>query len=150
MYLKIENLLDIPAIYLSEYIIQHKSEYYTRLRQVTENEDWESWILYILDMVEWTSRKGIQRLENILSSMKTTAEAIKRELPKAYSKDLMDILYKLPYTKRQHLIDAGLGTAKTVGNYLIELEEKGFLKSVKLGKEKLYLNHLLMKILENE
>lgn len=148
LYLKIENLLDIPAIYMSEYIIQNKSEYYMRLKQVTENENWESWIMYILDMVERTSKKGIKRLEDILTSMKKTSEEIKKELPKAYSKDLIDILYKLPYTKRQHLIDAGLGTAKTVGNYLMELEEKGFLKSVRLGKEKLYLNHRLMSILE--
>jgi len=150
LYLKIENLLDIPAIYLSEYFIQNKSEYYKSLRQVTEKEDWESWIMYILDMIEWTSRKGITRLEDILNSMKKTSEEIKKELPKAYSKDLMEILYKLPYTKRQHLIDVGLGTAKTVGNYLMALEEKGFLKSVKLGKEKLYLNHRLMTILEKE
>ncbi|MBC6409537.1 MAG: Fic family protein [Ekhidna sp.] len=148
LYLKMENLLDIPAIYLSEYIIKNKSEYYNRLRQVTESEDWESWIMYILDMVEGTSKKGIIRLEAILNAMKTTAEEIKKQLPKAYSKNLIETLYKLPYTKRQHLIDAGLGTAKTVGNYLMELEEKGFLKSVRLGKEKLYLNHKLMSILE--
>jgi Fic family protein len=150
LYLKIEKLLDIPAIYLSEYIIKNKSEYYKRLRLVTEKEDWESWVLYILDMIEWTSKKGIVRLENILNSMSTTSEKIKKELPKAYSKELIEILFKLPYTKRQHLIDAGLGTAKTVGNYLIELEEKGFLKSVKMGKEKLYLNHQLMAILEKK
>ena len=150
LYLKIEKLLDIPAIYLSEYIIKNKSEYYKRLRLVTEKEDWENWVLYILDMIEWTSKKGIVRLENILNAMSTTSEKIKKELPKAYSKELIEILFKLPYTKRQHLIDAGLGTAKTVGNYLIELEEKGFLKSVKMGKEKLYLNHQLMAILEKE
>lgn len=150
LYLKMENLLDISAIYLSEYIMLNKAEYYRKLRKVTENEDWESWVMYILDMIEWTSKKGISRLENILKSMKTTSEEIKKELPKAYSKDLIEILYKLPYTKRQHLVDAGLGTAKTVGNYLIALEEKGFLKSVRVGKEKLYLNHRLMTILEEK
>ena len=148
LYLKIENLLDSPAIYLSEYIIQNKLEYYKRLKQVTESENWESWIMYILDMIEWTAKKGITRLEDILNSMKTVSGEIQKELPKVYSKDLIEILYRLPYTKRQHLIDAGLGTAKTVGNYLIALEEKGFLKSVRLGKEKLYLNHQLMTILE--
>ena len=150
LYLKIENLLDIPAIYLSEYIIQNKSEYYKRLRLVTEKGDWGNWIMYMLDMIECTSKKGITRLEDILNSMQITSEEIKKELPKAYSKDLIEILYKLPYTKRQNLIDAGLGTAKTVGNYLIALEEKGVLKSVKVGKEKLYLNHKLMEILEKE
>jgi len=78
------------------------------------------------------------------------AEEIKTELPKVYSKDLIEIIFKLPYTKRQFLIDSGLGTPKTVGNYLISLEEKGYLRSVKVGKEKLYLNHKLMEILEND
>ena len=82
--------------------------------------------------------------------MEAMTEKIKTELPKVYSKDLIEIIFKLPYTKRQFMIVAGLGTLKTVGNYLISLEEKGYLKSVKEGKEKLYLNHKLMEILEKE
>ncbi|MDP2337267.1 MAG: Fic family protein, partial [Bacteroidota bacterium] len=66
------------------------------------------------------------------------------------SKDLVEILFRLPYTKRQHLIDENIGNPKTVGNYLIILEEYGFLQSVKVGKEKLYLNQRLLKILENQ
>lgn len=149
LYLKMERLLDIPAIYLSEYIIRNKIEYYKRLRNVTEKEDWESYILYMLDMIEKSAQKGIVRLEKVMVLMGSVAEKIKTELPKVYSKDLIEIIFKLPYTKRQFLIDAGLGTPKTVGNYLISLEEKGFLKSVRLGKEKLYLNHELMKLLES-
>ncbi|MFT5513598.1 MAG: Fic family protein, partial [Bacteroidia bacterium] len=145
---KMERLLDIPAIYLSEYIIANKADYYTNMRLVTENEAWEDWIIYMLDMVESTAKKGLERLEEILTLMKTMSEQIKGKLPKIHSKELIEILFKLPYTKRQHLIDARFGTPKTVGNYLIALEENGFLKSVKLGKEKLYLNHGLMAILE--
>jgi hypothetical protein len=80
--------------------------------------------------------------------METTGQEIREELPKVYSKDLVEVIFKLPYTKRQNLIDIELGTPKTVGNYLIALEEKGFLKSVRVGKEKLYLNQKLMDILE--
>jgi Fic family protein len=150
LYLKMENLLDVPAIYLSQYIIQNKSEYYKRLRFVTEKGDWESWIMYMLDMIESTAQKGLIRLKEIIELMHKMSEEIRNELPKAYTKDLVEIIFKLPYTKRQNLIDARLGTPKTVGNYLMALEDKGFLKSVKVGKEKLYLNHRLMKILEKE
>jgi hypothetical protein len=59
-------------------------------------------------------------------------------------------MFRLPYTKRQHLIDEKIGNPKTVGNYLITLEKNGFLKSVKVGKEKLYLNERLLKILEEQ
>ncbi len=150
LYLKLEKLLDIPAIYLSEYIIKNKAAYYKKLRLVTEKEDWEGWVLYMLDMVETTATKGLQRLENIISLMERMSMEVKEKLPKAYSKELIEILFRLPYTKRQHLTEAKLGTPKTVGNYLRELEEEGFLKSVKVGKEKLYLNYRLMEILEKQ
>ncbi len=149
LYLKMEKLLDIPAIFLSEYIIKNKTEYYKKLRNVTEREDWENYILFMLDMIEMTAKKGLVNLEKVMTLMGEMAEEIKIELPKVYSKDLIEIIFRLPYTKRQFLIDAGLGTPKTVGNYLILLEERGYLKSVRLGKEKLYLNQKLMELLGN-
>lgn len=149
LQLKLEQLLDIPALFLSEYIIKHKDQYYKGLRAVTERNDWSEFIVYMLDMVEKTAIKGLDRLESIIQLMEVNGQEIKEKLPKIYSKDLVEVIFKLPYTKRQNLIDADLGTPKTVGNYLIALEEKGFLKSVRVGKEKLYLNQKLMNVLEN-
>jgi Fic family protein len=150
LYLKLSGLLETPAIYLSEYIIKNKSDYYKCLRSVTENNDWENYILYMLDMIEETSTKGLMRLNKITNAMTRTSEEIKAKLPKIYSKDLVEILFRLPYTKRQNMIDENIGNPKTVGNYLIMLEENGFLTSVKVGKEKLYLNQKLLKILEDK
>lgn len=150
LYLKLSGLLNTPAIYLSEYIIKHKADYYQKLRGVTENNEWESYILYMLDMIEETSSKGLERLNKITTTIATTANEIKTKLPKVYSKYLVEILFRLPYTKRRHLIDEHIGNPKTVGNYLQTLEENGFLKSVKVGKEKLYLNQRLLKILEEK
>lgn len=150
LYLKLSGLLDTPAIYLSEYIIKNKAGYYKCLLNVTENNDWESYILYMLDMIEQTSARGLERLNKITKVIDKTANEIKTKLPKVYSKDLVEILFRLPYTKRQHLIDENIGNPKTVGNYLMTLEENGFLKSVKVGKEKLYLNERLLKILEGK
>lgn len=149
LFLNQKGLLEIPAIYLSEYIIQHKNEYYSHLRKVTEQQDWEGFILYMLEMVEKTANHGLKRLGQITRLLDTTAESIRNTLPKVYSKDLVEIIFRLPYTKRQYLMDAGLGTPKTVGNYLRALEDAGFLTSKKVGKEKLYLNTVLMNILEN-
>jgi Fic family protein len=150
LYLKISGLLEIPAIYLSEYIIKNKYEYYRCLRAVTEKNEWENYIIYMLDMIEETANKGLRRLNKITVAMEETATEIKKKLPKIYSKDLIEILFRLPYTKRQHLINENIGNLKTVGNYLIALEENGFLKSEKVGKEKLYLNQKLLKILEDK
>jgi hypothetical protein len=102
----------------------------------------------MLEMVDYTANKGLQRLKDVTNLMEVMATEIKERLPKVYTKELVEILFRLPYTKRQFLIDAKLGTPKTVGNYLMDLEEAGFLISEKVGKEKLYLNHRLMHILE--
>jgi len=150
LYLKHSGLLETPAIYLSEYIIKNKIEYYRCLLNVTEKKEWEDYIFYMLDMIEETANNGLKRLNKITIAMEKTEAEIKKKLPKVYSKDLVEILFRLPYTKRQHLIDEKIGNPKTVGNYLIALEQNGFLKSEKVGKEKLYLNKKLLEILENK
>ncbi|MCB9251563.1 MAG: Fic family protein [Flavobacteriales bacterium] len=149
LYLKISGLLNTPAIYLSEYIFKNKNKYYKCLRDVTEKNEWEDYIIYMMDMIEETSNKGLKRLRKITLAMEETANEIKKKLPRVYSKDLIEILFRLPYTKRQYMVDENIGNLKTVGNYLMALEENGFLKSEKVGKEKLYLNQKLIEILEN-
>jgi len=147
LYLKMAELLSLPALYLSNYIIEHKDQYYTNLRKVTEDGNWEDWILYMLDMIEQTALKGRNQITSIENLMREMGKEIQQRLPKVYSKDLMDELFILPYTKRNQLEKAGLGNLKTVGNYLKELELEGFLKSEQVGKEKLYLNFRLLEIL---
>lgn len=147
LYLKISGLMDIPALYLSSYILKNKNDYYLNLRKVTEKNDWESWILYMLDLIEVTAVSGRNRISKIEKLMKKTGNEIQTQLPKVYSKDLLEILFRLPYIKRNSIEKAGLGNVKTAGNYLKALEEKGFLKSIIVGREKLYLNYKLMEIL---
>lgn len=97
--------------------------------------------------VNYASIKGLKRLEIITDAMNKTTNEIKEKLPKIYSKELVEVLFHLPYTKRKALINAKLGTAKTVCIYLRELENAGFLTSQKVGKEVLYMNNRLIKIL---
>jgi Fic family protein len=149
LYLKLSGLLELPALFLSGYIMEHKAAYYKKLRAVTEKSDWQGWIVFMLDMIETTAKKDRQRIAEIEKVMDSMGAEIQAKLPRIYSKDLMEVLFRLPYTKRQFLEESGLGNLKTVGNYLRELEEAGFLKSEQLGKEKLYLNHRLLEILKS-
>ena len=149
LYLKLAGLMERPALYMSNYIINHKSDYYTNLRLVTEKGDWEKWILYILDMVEQTAIKGSKQVALVEMMMGKLDALMKHTMfPKGYSKSLLEEVFKLPYTKRSFLVQAGFGNLKTVGKYLNELEKAGVLKSEQIGKEKLYLNPELMKILK--
>ncbi len=150
LYLKLCGLMDLPGLYLSGYILKNKNEYYLNLRNVTGSNKWEAWVLYILDMIDVTSRSGRQRIEKIEKLMKLMGEEIQNKLPKIYSKDLLEIIFRLPYTKRNFIENAGIGNIKTSGSYLKNLEQHGFLKSFQVGKEKLYMNHRLMNILKEK
>ncbi|MGE0771364.1 MAG: Fic family protein [Cyclobacteriaceae bacterium] len=148
LYLVAQDLISLPILYLSRYILERRGDYYQLLRDVTEQGDWHRWTLYMVNAVGATSEVTLQKIEAIKSAMNVMAEQMKVDLPKVYSKDLVEVLFQRPYSKRQFLVDAGIVKAKTAGVYLAALEEKGYLRSVELGKEKLYLNSAFLDILK--
>ena len=148
LYLKLSGLIEHPVLFFSDYILLNRTSYYQKLRAVTEKEEWQSWILFMLDMVETTARKGRARILIIQEEMNKMSDAIRNQFPKIHSRELMEVLFHLPYVKRNHLIEAGIGNLKTAGTYLNKLESAGFLKGSPFGKEKFYLNEALMKALE--
>ena len=118
------------------------------LRDVTEHQVWEPWILYMLDAVEQTALYTRDKILAIRTLLIKTLEFTREELPsRVYSKDLIELLFHRPYTKAQFLVDAGIAERKTAANYLKELEGIGILQNYKVGKEKLYMNKELFEAL---
>jgi len=148
LFLTSKQLLDLPVLYLSKYIIEQKSDYYSLLRGVTERQEWEPWILYMLDAVEQTALLTREKIQSIRDVLVKTLEIAKENLPHhVYSKDLIELLFHHPYTKGQFLVDAGIAKRQAAADYLKKLEDIGVLKVHKVGKENLYLNTKLYEIL---
>ena len=148
LYLILKELLDIPILYLSSYIIQNKADYYRLLQEVRTDENWEEWILYILDGVEQTALETIELINGIYALMHKTKTEIKEKLPKIYSKDLVEILFMHPYTKIDFLVE-GLGAHRhTASSYLNELEHIGIIRSIKIGRSKYFINVELFDMLK--
>ncbi|WP_151900892.1 Fic family protein [Sulfurimonas hydrogeniphila] len=143
LYLMLKGLLDVPILYLSSYIIQNKADYYRLLQEVRTEEKMEEWILYMLDGVEKTSQATIILIEDIDKLINESKIKIREELPKIYSKDLVEILFMHPYTKIEFLVD-GLGiTRQTASKYLIRLEEIGIVTNIQIQNSKFYINNKL-------
>lgn len=150
LFLVLRGLLDLPVLYLSKYIIEHRRLYYRLLRGVTEAGEWEPWVLYVLEAVEATARYTREKITAIRALMQETQETCRKRLPKrVYSKDLIEIIFRQPYTKGQFLVDAGIAERKTAADYLKELQKIGVLRSHKVGKENLYLNVKLYDLLSH-
>ena len=149
LYLVLNGLLEIPILYLSRYIIQHKAQYYQLLQDARVKGTWEEWILFMLDGVEQTSQETIQMIHTINELMETTAKEIQEKLPKLYSKDLVEILFVHPYTKIEFLINNMNLHRDTASKYLKELEKIEILNSIKIGRSKFYINTQLYDLLKN-
>lgn len=147
LYLIEVGLLDIPVLYLSRHIIDHKAGYYAGLKHITEDQAWEPWILYMLDAITETARVTRERILGIRDLMHSGIEQVKRQLPKVYSKELLELLFRQPYCKIRFLEEAGIARRKTASQYLRELERIGMLTPVKAGREVYYLNTGLLKLL---
>jgi Fic family protein len=138
--LVLNQLLDIPILYLSRYIIQNKEKYYNLLQSVRENGNWEEWVLYILKGVEETSKNTIYMIESIKELMDKYKKEISTNYKKIYSHELLNLLFKHPYTKIDFL-EKELGIARqTASKYLDVLAEGGYLKKEKFGRNNLYIN----------
>jgi Fic family protein len=150
LFLIQENLLTLPILYLSRYIMQHKSDYYRLLLGVTRDEAWEPWVLYILKGLEetaiWTSAKIVA----IRLLFKDTAEHVRLSAPKVYSHELVSLIFELPYCRISNLTEADIAQRQTASEYLKELVKIGVLEEVSTGKEKLFVHTKLMKLLTQD
>ena len=150
LYLVLKGLLDLPILYLSSFIIKEKEQYYKLLNQIRTQDNWEEWILYMLEGVETTSKNSVMLIENIRLLIEETKMTIKNDLSKIYSKDLLNLLFVHPYTKINFLVEELNITRKTASNHLKQLEEIGILKSIKMGREVYFINVKLFALLQKK
>lgn len=149
LYLVLQGLLDIPILYLSRYITQNKAEYYQVLQDVRTKNDWEHLILYFLKSIEITAKQTIDLITNINDLMQQYKTDIQEKLPKIYSQDLINILFKNPYTKIEFLEKELKVTRQTASIYLDKITAIGLLEKVKVKNSYFFMNNQLINCLMN-
>lgn len=149
LFLVKEGLLNLPILYLSRYINQNKGTYYKLLQETRTTQNWEPWLMYMLEAIEQTSIQTSAIVRGIKGLMMQHKKKIRAELPKIYSQDLINNLFKHPYTKIDFVVQDLHVTRKTAAKYLHSLCDAGFLSEIKLGKEIYFLNDELFDLLAN-
>lgn len=138
LYLCLAKRLELPILYISGYINKNKNEYYRLLREVTTNQNWKEWVLYILKAVETQSTETTKSVEGIRELMKKYRELIHQKKPKLKNMELVEYLFSFPFYS-QSTIQNKLGvTRKTASKYFNELKEIGIIEEKKYKNEKVY------------
>lgn len=150
LFLIQEGLLTLPILYLSRYIIQNKADYYRLLLQVTREQDWEAWIIYVLKGVEETATWTTAKIAAIRALSEHTVDYVRNKLPKVYSHELVSLIFELPYCRISSLAEAGIAKRQAASQYLKQLVEIGVLIEAPVTKEKLFIHPKLMQLLSKD
>ncbi len=150
LFLIEQELLNLPILYLSRYIIANKQEYYRLLLAVTAEERWEEWLLFILQGVAETASWTTGKIAAIRDLEEHTREYIQARLPKIYSRELVDVIFTQPYSRIANLVEAGVVKRQAASRYLKELAGIGVLVEQQSGKEKLFIHPRLLKLFWQE
>jgi Fic family protein len=150
LFLVEKDLLDLPILYLSRYIISNKADYYRLLLKVTTDGAWEEWILYMLAALENTAQWTTSRIHEIKALMGTTADVLRKAMPNSYSRELVELIFAQPYCRISNIVDAEIAQRATASKLLKELVKLDILVEVQMGREKLFINPRLMQVLKGE
>lgn len=147
LYLVAKDLLNLPVLYLSHFMIRDKAAYYTQLQQLRETGDWEAWLIYMLNGVIETAVNTISLITEIKTLMQSYKHQLRDELPKIYRQELLNNLFNHPYTKIEFVMN-DLGVSRiTATKYLDELVQHGLLHKEKIGRSNYYINSPLCSLL---
>jgi len=148
LYLVRQNLLNLPVLYMSKFIIGNKNDYYHYLAAVTQRKSWKKWILFMLEAVEQTSVYTNRLIDEIIEQMEVTLTTGKTHL-KWYNKEINEAIFSQPYIKPRTIGKLlGRTSRTTLVKYMSDLERLQILSPKKDGKEVYYLNNDLIRILE--
>lgn len=141
------GLLEIPVLYLSRHIIRNKRAYYDGILAVTTQAAWEPWILFMLGAIRETAGWSTTKIRAIRELLDQTAERLRRELPKIYSRELVEVIFVYAYCRIGNLVSAGIAKRQSAAAYLGTLVKLGLIERVKAGRENLYTNPPLLALL---
>jgi len=150
LFLIQEGLLSLPILYLSRYIIQNKQDYYRLLLEVTENQNWEEWVLFMLQGIEETAQWTNEKINSLVQLEKHTRDYVQGKLPKIYTRELIEVLFEQPYCRIGNLVAKNVAKRQTASVYLKQLCEIGVLVEQEVGREKVFIHPKLMKILTQD
>ncbi len=148
LYLILQGLLDLPILYLSRYIIKNKAAYYQKLQAVRDHNEWENWIIFMLEGVEITAAETIVLIEKMINLMQEYKKHIRGKY-EFYSQELLNNLFKHPYTKIEFIQNDLQVSRLTASKYLNTLAKDGLLTKYKISRSNFYVNHALFNLLSN-
>lgn len=146
-YLTNKELLDVPILFLSRYILDHKDDYYSGLQGVSQRGNWNDWLLFMMRAITYTSNITFNKINDIVSTRDSILDHAKKKAKFKNPDNLIEFIFTQPFTKVKHLVEAGLYAENTARDYLNKLCELNVMEKKEIEGRHYYLNLELYRIL---
>lgn len=150
LYLIDQQLLSLPILYLSRFILRNKQDYYQGLINVTREGQWQPWLVYMLKAVENTALWTTAKIAAVRQLIENTTGYVLSRLPKIYSHELVQIIFEQPYCRIGNLVDRGIAKRQTASVYLKQLCDIGVLQEIISGRDKLFVHPKLLQLMTSD
>lgn len=150
LYLVERKLIDTPLLFLSGYILRNRAEYYTLLRGITVDDNWEPWLIYMLRAVKETADETSERIRRIINLMRHMSDEVRSRARGMYSRELVEAMFYQPYCRIQTLEKLGIAKRTTASRYLDKLQELGLLREERSGRNAYFVNDAFLNVLSTE
>ena len=126
LFLYKSELLSAPTFYVSEYLEEHRKEYYERLRKVSSKDDWTGWCKYFLEALTEQGRRNVEKAKGILDLYAEKKEIMRMD--KAPGDDptrALDFFFeKVEFNSKAFREESGMAdaTANRLIKYCVEKE----------------------------
>ncbi|MCK4577773.1 MAG: Fic family protein [Candidatus Marinimicrobia bacterium] len=133
LHLYCKHALSSPMFYLSEYLEANRDEYYRRLQGISQNNQWNEWIIYFLGAVAQQAKRNTEKVVTILTLYEEMKKRIRALTHSQYSIQLLDAIFYRPIFRTNEFIERS-GIPKPTGlRMLRQLKEHATLETIREG-----------------
>ena len=131
LFLYQKKKLSQPMSYLSSYLEENRKEYYDRLQNISQKDDWNDWIAFFLQAITEQAKKNNAKIKTIMELYHSMKQQIHEATRSQYSVHLLDAIFNQPIFESTHLHRNNPIPASSAKSIASKLKQKGILKEIR-------------------
>ena len=134
LFLYQRKALHRPMFYLSEFLEKNRDEYFSRLTNISQSNDWQNWILFFLRGVQEQAELNFNKTKNIFDLYSNMKKVIHHITKSQFSLPVLDTLFAYPIISvTAFMKQTGIKNRTTANTILHQLKEEKILEVLKEG-----------------
>lgn len=119
-----------PHFYISGYMEENKDEYIDTMREVSKNNNWESWCIFFLNAIEKQAIKNLEIAERIKNLYEEMKPIFSDSLSSKWSVNALDYIFTYPIFRNNRFTSKSGIPAPTASRFTRVLLDRKLIRTV--------------------